>query len=115
MVCGSIFRDPGERRGARKLTNRQDIIKGLAWLPDGSDLSMARAAAARCYAASVALWELRLQSGLLRQITSTTRAKIQTSTAPVLISAARMQMRFDIWKFPFEQAPIENVRRARPG
>jgi Tol biopolymer transport system component len=31
-----------------------------------------------------------------------------------MVSAARMRMRFDIWKFPFDGSPSENVRRAEP-
>jgi len=98
----------------RKLTNERDIIKGLAWLPDGSGLIYGSSRGSTVpYLPPVTLWELRLDGGR-RQITSTDAWYDDPDVhSSGVMSAARTQMRFDIWKFPFERAPIENVRRAR--
>ena len=110
-----IFVIPASGGAARKLTNDRDIIKGLAWLPDGSGLVYGSSRGSTVpYLPPVALWELRLQSGVLRQITSNDAWYEDPDIhGSGVMLAARMRMRFDIWKFPFERAPIENVRRAR--
>jgi Tol biopolymer transport system component len=110
-----IFVVPASGGQARKLTNERDIIKGLAWLPDGSALVYGSSRGSTVpYLPPVALWELRLDGSAPRQVTSNDAwyedPDVHGSGA---LSAARTRMRFDIWKFPFERAPVENVRRAR--
>ena len=110
-----IFVVPVGGGESRKLTNERDIIKGLAWLPDGSGLVYGSSRGSTVpYLPPVALWELRLDGSPPRQVTSNDAwyedPDVQGSGA---LSAARTRMRFDIWKFPFDHTPVENVRRAQ--
>src|SRR5215471_2866384 len=110
-----VFVVPATGGEPRKLTNERDIIKGLAWLPDGSGLVYGSSRGSTVpYLPPLALWELRLEGGRLRQLTSNDAWYEDPDVHGTgVISAAHMQMRFDVWKFPFERAPVENVRRAR--
>jgi Tol biopolymer transport system component len=110
-----IFVIPAMGGQPRKLTNERDIIKGLTWLPDGSGLVYGSSRGSTVpYLPPVALWELRLDGGALRQITSNDEWYEDPDVhGSWVLSAARTRMRFDIWTFPFEHAAVENVRRAR--
>jgi serine/threonine protein kinase/Tol biopolymer transport system component len=98
----------------RKLTDEKNMIRGLAWLPDNSGIVYASSRGGTVpYLPSLALWELRLD-GAHRQITPVDAWYDQPDIhSSGLVSAARMQMRFNIWEFPFDGVPTENVRRAR--
>lgn len=100
---------------ARKLTDERSTIRGLAWLPDSSGIVYASSRGSTVpYLPPLALWEARLDGPDPRKITPVDawfeEPDVDTSGQ---IATARVQMRFDIWQFPFERAPAENVRRAR--
>ena len=106
-----ISRSGGE---PRKLTDERDIIKGLAWLPDSSGIVYGSSRGSTIpYLPPMTLWQVPLDSRVRRQITPGDAWYEQPDIhASGLLSAARMQMRFEIWRFPFEHVPTENVRRA---
>jgi eukaryotic-like serine/threonine-protein kinase len=99
----------------RKLTDERTMIRGLGWLPDGSGIVYASSRGSTVpYLPPLALWELRLDGSGHRQITSVDAWYDQPDVhGSGLVSTARMRMRFDIWKFPVDRAPAENVRRAQ--
>jgi Tol biopolymer transport system component len=90
------------------------MIRGLTWLPDNSGIVYASSRGGTVpYLPPLALWAVRLD-GAHRQLTPVDVWYDQPDIhASGLLSAARMQMRFDIWEFPFDRVPTENVRRAR--
>ncbi len=106
-----IARSGGE---PRKLTDERDIIKGLAWLPDSSGIVYGSSRGSTIpYLPPMTLWQVALDNRVRRQITPGDAWYEQPDIdASGLLSAARMHMRFDIWQFPFEHLPSENVRRA---
>ena len=109
-----IFVVPASGGEPRKLTNERDIIQGLAWLPDGSGLVYGSSRGSTVpYLPPIALWELRLEGGLDEITSNDAWYQDPDIHGSGVMSAARTRMRFDIWKFPFERAPVENVRRAR--
>ena len=107
-----ISRSGGE---PRKLTDERDIIKGLAWLPDSSGIVYGSSRGSTIpYLPPLSLWEVPVDTRVRRQITPGDVWYEQPDVHESgLLSAARMQMRFEIWQFPFDALPEENVRRAR--
>jgi Tol biopolymer transport system component len=109
-----IFVIPQGGGEPRKLTDERNIIGGLAWLPDNSGIVYASSRGSTVpYLPPLALWEVRPDGSGHRQITPADAWYDQPDVhSSGLASAVRMRMRFDIWRFPFERVPTENVRRA---
>jgi Tol biopolymer transport system component/DNA-binding winged helix-turn-helix (wHTH) protein len=97
----------------RQLTRDRNIISGLAWLPDSSGIVYSSSRGSTVpYLPPLALWEMRLDGQDPRQLTPSEGSYLQPDAHSTgLVSAARLQMRFDIWRFPFGNVPAENVRR----
>ncbi len=99
----------------RQITHDRDMIRGLAWLPDGKGIVYGSSRGNTLpYLPALALWQVPLQGGASRQITSADvwyeQPDVHRGTA--LVSATHVRMRFDIWSFPFDADAAENVRRA---
>jgi Tol biopolymer transport system component len=105
------------RRGgqARQITHDRNIIRGLAWSPDGKGIIYGSSRGSTLpYLPPLALWLVPLNGGATRQITPSDAWYEQPDVhgATGSVSAARVRMRFDIWSFPFDTKAAENVRRA---
>ncbi|MGE5814288.1 MAG: protein kinase domain-containing protein [Acidobacteriota bacterium] len=98
----------------RKLTAERAMIRGLSWLPDSSGLVYASSHGSTIpYLPPLALWQLPLEGGRARQLSAGDSWYEQPDVqGSGLISAARVRIGFDIWKFPFGDDAAENVRRA---
>ena len=99
----------------RQLTHDRNIMSGLAWLPDSSGVVYGSSRGYTVpYLSPLRLWEARLD-GTARAITP---AEVWYEQPDVhdsgLIAAARMRMRFDLWRFPFGREATENVRQGLP-
>jgi Tol biopolymer transport system component len=101
---------------ARRLTNDRNIIRGLAWLPDGRGIVYGSSRGSTLpYLPPIALWRVGLDGETPRQITPGDVWYEQPDAhAAGLVAASRVKMSFDIWSFPFGDDPAENVRRAEP-
>lgn len=99
----------------RQLTQDRNIMSGLAWLPDSSGVVYGSSRGYTVpYLSPLRLWEARLD-GVSRAITPEEVWYEQPDVHESgLIAAARMRMRFDLWRFPFGREPTENVRQAMP-
>jgi Tol biopolymer transport system component len=98
---------------ARQITRDNGQIHGLAWLPDGRRLIYSSSRGATMpYLPTQALWQIGLDGGEPRHIApadlSYLHPDIHTSGA---IVASRLHMQFDVWKYPMDGSPEENVRR----
>src|SRR5262249_46629387 len=100
----------------RQLPNDRNIISGLTWLPDGSGIIYGSSRGSTIpYLPSLSLWEVGLDHRIPRQITPAEAWYEQPDAhASGLVSAARLQMHFDISSFPFGNDPADNVRCAIP-
>ncbi len=109
-----IFVVPLTGGEARKLTNERNIIRGLTWLPDSSAIVYSSSGGSTIpYLPPMTLWEVKLDGGLPRQISPAEAWYEQPDVhSSGLLSAAMMRMHFDLWRFPFEGLPSENVRQA---
>jgi serine/threonine protein kinase len=99
----------------RQLTHDRNIMSGLAWLPDSTGVVYGSSRGYTVpYLSPLRLWEARLD-GTARAITP---ADVWYEQPDVhdsgLIAAARMRMRFDLWRFPFGRDATDNVRQAVP-
>ncbi len=96
-----------------QLTRDNSMISGFAWLPDSTGIIYSSSRGSTMpYLPTMGLWEMSLRGGRLRQVTSGetsyTHPDIGRNGALV---ASRMRLQSDIWKFPVDGPPEENVRR----
>ncbi|HEY1303201.1 MAG TPA: hypothetical protein VGF24_06610, partial [Vicinamibacterales bacterium] len=98
----------------RKITDDRNVMSGLTWLPDSSGVVYASSRGSTVpYLPPLALWQVGLDGGAPRQITPADVWYEQPDGHKSgLLAAATMRMRFDLWQFPFGDAPADNVRRA---
>jgi serine/threonine protein kinase/WD40 repeat protein len=98
----------------RQLTHDRNIINGLAWLPDSSGIIYGSSRGSTIpYLPSMSLWEVRLDGGAPRQITTADTWYEQPDVhASGLVSVNRLRIQFDISTFPFGTDSADNVRRA---
>ena len=97
-----------------QLTRDGNVIKGLAWLPDGSGVVFASARASSfSYLPPLTLWQVS-RAGKLRQLTSPEASYEQPDLHPDgLLAATRLQMGHDIWEYPVDRVTtaVERGRR----
>jgi Tol biopolymer transport system component len=98
----------------RQLTHDTMLMGGLAWLPDGSSLIYSSARGnTMLYLPTLHLWQIATSGGEARQLTfgeSGDESPDVDRDGRILVS--RKHMEFDIWKFPVDGDPAENVNRA---
>ena len=98
----------------RQLTHDRNIISGLAWFPDSSEIIYGSSRGSTIpYLPSLSLWGVRLDDRVPRQITAADAWYEQPDThSSGLVSVARWRIHFDISRFPFGTDATDNVRRA---
>ena len=92
------------------------MIRGLAWLPDGSGIvySSSRAPTVS-YCHRSPCGTVSLDKTPPKQLMAADVWYEQPDVhASGLVSATRMRMRSDVWKFPFGPNAVENVSRREP-
>jgi serine/threonine protein kinase len=99
-----------------RLTDDNRLMEGLAWRPDGSGIVYATSRGRTIpYQSPLALWEVRMDGQQTpRQLTPAEASyELPDVHDSGLISAARVQMRFDIWAYPFDRSGADASTRAR--
>ena len=111
-----VFVVPAGGGEPRRLTHERNTMSGLAWLPDGSGLLYGSSRGSTVpYLPSFGLWEVGLDGRPPRKVTAAEASYEQPDVhTSGLVSAARMRMRFDIWRFPADGAPTANVAGGVP-
>jgi hypothetical protein len=90
------------------------MISGFAWTRDSAAIVYSSSSADTMpYLPTMQLREIRLRDGAIRELTFGD----ESYTYPDIgqgggIVASRVRMQSDIWKFPIDGTPEENVRRA---
>jgi Tol biopolymer transport system component len=98
----------------RQLTSDKDQIHGLAWLPDSSGLIYSSGRSTTMpYLPTLGLWEIALAGGEPRRIAVADQSYLQPDLQRSgTMVASRLQLQFDVWTYPVDGAPEDNVRRA---
>ena len=105
-----VSADGGE---PRQLTRDNNMMGGLAWLGDSrSVLYSSSRGNTMPYLPTLVLWQVSIGDGSVRQITSgeTSYATPDVAKNGVIV-ASRVHIATDIWKFPADGSPAENVSR----
>jgi Tol biopolymer transport system component len=98
------------------LTSESRFIEGLAWRPDSQAVVFASNRGSTIpYLAPLALWEVPLDRRRPpRQLTPSEVSYDQPDVHDSgLVSAARVQMRFDVWQFPFDASAASTPAATR--
>lgn len=98
----------------RQLTHDDLLVKGYAWLPNGAGVVYSSSRGSTLvYLPTLHLWRISLRGGEPQQLTFGDEGDESPDVDSLgRIVVSRRRMSFDIWKFPVESDPAENVRRA---
>ncbi len=108
-----IFYVPVEGGDPQAVTRDGNPLVGFAWLPDGSGVVYSSSRGDTVlYLRTMNLWSVQTGGKNLRQLTFGETSYI----SPDLdrqgnLVATRRQIQFDIWRYPVDNSPQENVRR----
>lgn len=105
------------RGGAKPVpvSNDKRFVDGLAWLPDSRGIVYASSRGATvAYLPPLTLWVATLDGQPPRQLTPAEASYQQPDVHKSgLLSATRVNMRFDLWSYPFGAVAADNVQRGR--
>jgi eukaryotic-like serine/threonine-protein kinase len=108
-----IFVMPTTGGKPQQLTRDNNMISGFAWLPHSTGIVYSSGRDSTMpYLPTLGLWQVRLRDGSVRRVTSGETSYMSpdiSKSGAILVS--RMKMQTDIWKFPVDGPPTENVRR----
>jgi len=108
-----VFVAPAAGGEPRQLTRDNNMMGGFAWLPDSSGIVYSSSRGGTMpYLPALGLWEVALRDGQVRHVTSGEMSYVSpdiSKSGTMLVS--RMKLQTDIWKFPIDGSPAENVRR----
>ena len=109
-----IFVVPATGGQVRQLTHDNDMMSGFAWLPDSTGIVYSGSRGGTMpYLPTLDLWQVTLREGRVRQVTSGEESYMSpdiSKSGAILVS--RMKLQSDVWKFPIDGLPTENVRHA---
>jgi TolB protein len=97
----------------RQITRNRDVLEGLTWAADGSRIVFSSSGTSTIfYLPPTNLWSVDVDGSHPTQLTfgeaSYTYPDINATGT---IIAVRVRREFDIWRYPVDGAPDENVRR----
>src|SRR3981081_2813727 len=108
-----IFYVPAEGGSPQPITRDGNPLEGFAWLPDGSGVVYSSSRGDTIlYLRTMNLWSVQTGGKNLRQLTFGETSYISPDMDPHgNIVATRRQIQGDIWRYPVDGSPEENVRR----
>jgi serine/threonine protein kinase len=108
-----VFVAPATGGEPRQLTRDNNMMSGFAWLPDSTGIVYSSSRGGTMpYLPTLGLWQVALRDGSVRRVTSGETSYVSpdiSRTGAILVG--RMKLQTDIWKFPVDGLPTENVRR----
>jgi Tol biopolymer transport system component len=109
-----VYVVPSAGGSPRQVTTDTTLMSGLAWLPDGSRLLYSSARGSTLlYLPTMHLWTISATGKNLQQMTFGEAGDENPDVDHEgRIAVSRRRMQFDIWKFPVDGDPAENVRKA---
>jgi eukaryotic-like serine/threonine-protein kinase len=109
-----VYVVPSAGGSTRQVTDDNTLMSGLAWVADGSRIVYSSARGSTVlYLPTMHLWSISPAGKDLHQLTFGESADENPDIDhDGRIVVSRRHMHFDIWKFPVDGDPAENVRRA---
>ena len=107
-----VFVAPAAGGKPRQLTHENNMMSGFAWLPDSTAIVYSSSRGGTMpYLPTLSLWQVTVNDGNVRRLTSgeTSYVNPDISKSGSMV-VGRMKMQTDIWKFPVNGLPAENVR-----
>ena len=97
----------------RQITREANLLSGFAWLADGSGIVYSSARGSTVlYLPTFNLWSAKLGGSDIRQLTFGEASYVEPDLdANGVIVASRIQRELNLWKFPVDGTPAENVAR----
>jgi Tol biopolymer transport system component len=97
----------------RDLTAEARQVHGFTWLPDSSGVIYSSSrATTMAYLPDLSLWSARLDGGTpLRYATTDLSYLHPDSHVSGAVVASRLRMQSDLWRFPVDGSPAENMQR----
>jgi eukaryotic-like serine/threonine-protein kinase len=111
-VRWDVFVVPVDGGDPRQLTHDNGQIHGLAWRHDGRHLVYSSSrGTTMSYLPTLGLWELPVAGGDPRRIAPADVSYLYPDVHDDdTIVATRLQMKFDLWAYPIDGTPVDNVR-----
>ena len=108
-----IFIAPANGGKPRQLTHDNTMMGSFAWLPDSTGIIYSSSRGSTMpYLPTLGLWQANLQNGSVRRIISGENSFSSPDVSKSgAIFVSRMRLQTDIWKFPVDGQPDDNVRR----
>ena len=108
-----VFVAPATGGTPRQLTHENNMMSGFAWLPDSTGVVYSSSHGGTMpYLPTLGLWQVTLRDGRVRQVTSGETSYVSPDISKTgAIVVGRMKLQTDIWTFPVDGLPDENVRR----
>ncbi len=109
-----VFVVPSSGGEPRPLTHDNNMMAGFTWLPDSSGIIYSSSRGnSMPYLPTLSLWHIGLAGGEPRPLASGESSYVHPDLAPNgTVVVGRVRMQSDIWKFPIDGQPADNVRRA---
>jgi len=109
-----LFIVPARGGEPRQVVRDRGVLRGFAWTADSRRLVYSSSRGTTIlYLPSFNLWTADLSGGEPRQLTFGESSYLHPDLGyNGAVLASRLQMQFNIWKYPVEGAPAENVHRA---
>ena len=108
-----VFVAPAGGGEARQLTRDNSMMSGFGWLPDSTGIVYSSSRGGTMpYLPALGLWQVTLRDGSVRQVTAGETSYFSpdiSKSGAILVS--RMKLETDIWRFPVDGRPADNVRR----
>ncbi|HUE85116.1 MAG TPA: protein kinase [Vicinamibacterales bacterium] len=113
-VRWDVFAVPVNGGDPRQVTHDNAQIHGLAWLPDSTGIVYSSSrSTTMAYLPTLALWHVGLEGGEPRRIAPADVSYLHPdSHASGAMVASRLHMQFDLWRYPTDGSPEDNMRGA---
>ncbi len=108
-----VFYVPAEGGSIQAITRDGNPLEGFAWLPDSSGVVYSSSRGDTVlYLRTMNLWSVQTGGKNLRKLTFGETSYVSPDVdRRGNIVATRRQIQFDIWRYPVDKSPKENVRR----
>ena len=107
-----VFAIPAAGGTVRQLTHDNNMMAGFTWLLDSSGIIYSSSRGSTMpYLPTLSLWQVGLADGALHQVAASESSYVQPDLGPNnTIVVGRLRLQSEIWRFPTDGSPAENVR-----